>query len=384
MAGVHHSTLPKSLSLFCRRTFVPRTFAATALFVAAVIGSLPAVAARNDGVAATITPPVPVPAQRPAKSAAPKTAAPGAVFSPAAAEAARLLRINAAKSWGYQLEGIKLDDLARSPYDLLVVDATTGLAAGRPFRPDEVAALQRKPDGSARLVVSYLSVGEAEDYRPEYFDPEYMKEDAPDWLLHENKDWKGNRLVKFCADGWQKTILGDDHGKSVYGGDESAPLYRLIDLGFDGVYLDRVDVYEEVAKQCPGAEQRMIDFVVRLAEHARKRNSNFMVILQNAEDLLRHPRMVKALDAVAKESLFHGWGGGDGSNGKSVSSADDIAWSTQRLNFARNAGRPVFVVDYCADRARADLSVRRIREQGYIPYIAKKSLDTLYLPGRDF
>ena len=44
----------------------------------------------------------------------------------------------------------------------------------------------------------------------------------------------------------------------------------------------------------------------------------------------------------------------------------------------------MFVVDYCADRPRADLSVKRIREQGYIPYIAKKSLNTLYLPGQDF
>jgi cysteinyl-tRNA synthetase, unknown class len=331
-------------------------------------------------------PPVPQPAQRP-PARAPQQMQPQAVVprvSAEAAEAERLRRINAAQSWGYQLNGSKLEELQRSPYDLLVLDATTGLAAQRPFRRAETESLKRKADGSPRLVLSYLSVGESEDYRPEYFSKEYMEEDAPDWLMEENKDWKGNRIIKFCADGWQKTILGDENGKSVYNSVDSSPLYRLMDLGFDGIYLDRVDVYEEVGKQCPNAEERMVDFVVKLAAHARKRNPYFMVILQNAEDLLKHPRMVKALDAVAKESLFHGWGGGDGSNGSATNSADSIKWSTDRMNLMKKAGRPVFVVDYPGSRARADLSVKRIREQGYVPYIAPKSLGVLNLPGRDF
>jgi cysteinyl-tRNA synthetase, unknown class len=335
-------------------------------------------------------PPVPQAAQRPPQpvpqKSTPQAQAPAAAprVSAEAAEAERLRRINAAQSWGYQLLGSKLEDLQRSPYDLLVVDATTGLAAQRPFKRAETESLKRKADGSPRLVVSYLSVGESEDYRPEYFSKEYMEEDAPDWLMEENKDWKGNRLIKFCSDGWQKTILGDANGKSVYNSVDSSPLYRLMDLGFDGIYLDRVDVYEEVGKQCPNAEERMVDFVVKLAAHARKRNPYFMVILQNAEDLLKHPRMVKALDAVAKESLFHGWGGGDGSNTAQTNSADSIKWSTDRMNLMKKAGRPVFVVDYPGSRAKADISVRRIREQGYVPYIAPKALDVLNLPGRDF
>ena len=348
---------------------------------------LPASAAR---VGDDTAPPVVPSAAQPTVSRMPAltTRTPAAVAHPRisaeAAEAERLARFNAVKSWGYQLNGIKLEQLQASPYDLLVVDATTGLAAERPFRRTEVDGLKRKADGSPRLVVSYLSVGEAEDYRPEYFSKEYMEEDAPDWLMHENKDWKGNRIIKFCSDGWQKTILGDENGKSVYNSIESSPLYRLMDLGFDGVYLDRVDVYEEVGKQCPNAEDRMVDFVVRLAAHARKRNPHFMVILQNAEDLLKHPRMVKALDAVAKESLFHGWGGGDGSNSSSSNGNESVRWSAERLNLAKKAGRPVFVVDYPSNRTRADLSVRRIRENGYVPYIGPKSLGVLNLPGKDF
>ncbi len=368
--------------LFCLRSI--------AILVAVVCSAVgpDAIAARNSDPAAL---PVPLPTPLPNQQTTPRALLPTPAVvtsqprvTSEAAEAERLRRINAAQSWGYQLNGIKLEEMQRSPYDLLVVDATTGLASQRPFTKAETLGLKKKPDGSPRLVVSYLSVGEAEDYRPEYFSKEYMEEDAPDWLMEENKDWKGNRIIKFCSDGWQKTILGDENGKSVYNSIDSSPLYRLMDLGFDGIYLDRVDVYEEVGKQCPNAEARMIDFVVKLAAHARKRNPHFLVILQNAEDLLKHPRMVKVLDAVAKESLFHGWGGGDGSNGAATNTAESIRWSTERMGLMKKAGRPVFVVDYPSSRVRADTSVRRIREYGYVPYIAPKSLGVLNLPGRDF
>jgi cysteinyl-tRNA synthetase, unknown class len=358
-----------------------------AVFVAMVIAAAPlvAIAARGE-VDSVAPPPRPQPAARPQPTlpAAKPTPPPPSKASLLAAEAERLRRINLAKSWGYQLNGIKLEEVQRSPYDMLIVDATTGLAAGRHFKPDEVAALKAKPDGTRRLVLSYLSVGESEDYRPEYYSEEYMEEEAPDWLRKENPDWKGNRLIAFCHEGWQKTILGDENGRSVYNDIDPSPLYRLIELGFDGIYLDRVDVYEETMKDCPNGDVKMVDFIARLAAHARKKNPHFMVILQNAEDLLRQPKMIAAIDAVAKESLFHGWGGGDGSNKSKVNSADSVQWSVDRLNIAKKAGRGVFVVDYAGTRAAAELSVRRINELGYVPYIGPKALDTLWLPGRNF
>lgn len=334
-----------------------------------------------------IIPPAPQPAKRPPKPPAtgPAASAPAVPHvSPQATEAERLRRINAATSWGYQLNGAKVDELAASPYDLLVIDATTGLASGKRFTRAEVERLKRKPDGSRRLVVSYLSIGEAEDYRPEYFTQEYMEEDAPDWLMHENKDWKGNRIVNVCADGWQQTMLGDARGRSVYDSIEPSPLYRLIELGFDGVYLDRVDVYEEIVKQCPDAEKKMVDFVVRLASHARKADPHFLVIQQNAEDLLKHAPLVKAIDAMGKESLFFGWGGGDGSNVSRTNSDSSIKWSVDRLNRVKAAGRPVFVVDYTSNRANAETAQRRNRALGFVPYVAPKELHQLWLPGRNF
>jgi cysteinyl-tRNA synthetase len=305
-----------------------------------------------------------------------------ATTRPEDAQTRRLKRINAVASWGYQLAGADVQTLAASPYEMLVVDATTGF--GQPLTRADVARLKTMPDGRRRLLVGYLSIGEAEDYRPDYFTKEYLEEEAPDWLLHENPHWKGNRLVNICAPGWIATMLGDERGRSHYDSIRPSPLYRLVELGLDGVYLDRVDVYEETKKACPDGEARMIDFVVRLAAHARKADPHFMVIQQNAEDLLRHARLVEAIDAVGKESLFYGWSGGDASNRSRINGAEAVRWSVERLNRAKSAGRRIFVIDYAGGRAQSDLALKRNRELGYVPYIGPKALDRLYLPGKDF
>lgn len=283
------------------------------------------------------------------------------------------------RSWGYQLSELDYAGAEHSPFDLLVVDATTGLRGNTAFTAEQVARLKRKPDGSRRLVISYLSIGEAEDYRAGYFDKEYMSEEAPDWLLKENPRWKGNRLIRFCEEGWQRTILGDENGRSLYNDIDPSPLYKLLELGFDGVYLDRVDVYQDVHSQCPGAAEKAVAFVKRLGAHARKRDPRFIVILQNAEELLRHKDMVDTIDAVAKEDLVHS-PDDDGRRNAESEIRDIVA----NLNIAKAAGRSVLVVDYPKSKAAAEEARRKIEAAGFIPYVAPRKLDALRLPGVDF
>ena len=325
------------------------------------------------GAADVLVPPAPKAAKRPS---APAT---GKSVSAADARRARLQRINGVASWGYQLASLSLPAAQSAPYGMLVVDATTGLESGKPFTRDEVERLKRAPDGSRRLVISYLSIGEAEDYRADYYAKEYMEEEAPDWLMKENPQWKGNRLIRFCLEGWQKTILGDENGRNVYSGDDPSPLYRLLELGFDGVYLDRVDVYSEISKECPDGANKMVDFVARLAAHARKADPTFLVILQNAEELLTHPKLVETIDGIAKESLFYG---GDMSQNKN--SPAQVEAVLDNLRRAKAAGRAVFVVDYVSDRARNADAIRRIRAEGFVPYIGPRNLAHLWLPGVQF
>lgn len=308
-----------------------------------------------------------------------RAVAPPAPAAQAAAARRRQQALGSVKSWGYQLAGLDIATAAGAPYDLLVVDATTGQGNGKPLSPADVSRLKQAPQGRRRLVVSYLSIGEAEDYRPDYFSDEYLSEDAPDWLLHENPQWKGNRIIRYCEEGWQRTILGDEDGRNVYNSIEPSPLYRLIELGLDGVYLDRVDVYSEVGKICPDAARRMVAFVKRLALHARKRNPDFFVILQNAEELLQHHDMIESIDAVAKEDLFYGADHSEASNGSST-----VADTLTNLRLARKAGRPVLFVDYIKDKAKIADARRRGEAEGFVAYFAPRDLARMWLPGRDF
>ncbi len=115
-------------------------------------------------------------------------------------------------------------------YDLLIMDLF--FHDGAAFTPFEIEQLQVKQNGGKRLVVSYLSIGEAEDYRY-YWQPSWNTQ-KPGWLDKENPDWTGNYKVRYWDPDWQAILFGND----------SSYVKRIIDAGFDGAYLDVVDGYE--------------------------------------------------------------------------------------------------------------------------------------------
>ena len=107
-----------------------------------------------------------------------------------------------AKSWGYQLQDLDVGKLARSRYDVLVIDAGDGRAG---LTRGEIARLKRKSDGTRRLVIGYLNVGEAEDYRS-YWRKEWDRR-PPDWLGAENCRWKGDHRVQHWRAEWQDLLF---------------------------------------------------------------------------------------------------------------------------------------------------------------------------------
>jgi cysteinyl-tRNA synthetase, unknown class len=127
--------------------------------------------------------------------------------------------------WRYDSKESFLAALATTNYDALVVDADYG---GVRLTPADVQALRTKADGGARLVLCYLSIGEAESYR-DYWNANWL-DTPPDWLLSENPDWPGNYPVKYWDSQWRGIVFDS--------------LDAVLSAGFDGVYLDRVDVYE--------------------------------------------------------------------------------------------------------------------------------------------
>lgn len=123
-----------------------------------------------------------------------------------------------------------INDLQATNYDLLIIDLFVD--GDIILTANEVESLKVKANGGKRLVVAYMSIGEAEDYRY-YWKDEWGKND-PDWLGDENPDWPGNYKVHYWEQEWQEIILGNDNSY----------LDKIIATGFDGVYLDIIDAFE--------------------------------------------------------------------------------------------------------------------------------------------
>jgi len=130
--------------------------------------------------------------------------------------------------------------LGRSNYDLLVIDAFVDGSRGPEWlQPEDIQSLKQKSGGGRRLVICYLSIGEAESYRY-YWDRSWDRNrdgrpdaGAPQWLAGENPDWQGNYKVRYWDAGWQAILFGS---KESY-------LDQILSRGFDGVYLDIIDAF---------------------------------------------------------------------------------------------------------------------------------------------
>jgi cysteinyl-tRNA synthetase len=123
-----------------------------------------------------------------------------------------------------------INALQATDFDLLVIDLFVD--GDIILTSDDVESLKVKNNGGKRLVVAYMSIGEAEDYR--YYWKDKWDSDPPDWLGDENPDWPGNYKVHYWEEEWQEIIFGNN----------DSYLDKIIATGFDGVYLDIIDAFE--------------------------------------------------------------------------------------------------------------------------------------------
>lgn len=131
----------------------------------------------------------------------------------------------------FNSRGEYLAQLAATPYDVILMDLFFEDQTN-PLTAAEVQQLRFKPDGTQRLLIAYMSIGEAESYRY-YWEPEWDAS-RPYWISDENPNWEANFKVRYWEQDWKDLLIGN---KDAY-------LKKIVDAGFDGVYLDVVDAYE--------------------------------------------------------------------------------------------------------------------------------------------
>lgn len=266
-------------------------------------------------------------------------------------------RLAGVASWGYQLQNADPAVIAASPYDLVVIDYSRNGTDAQRFTAAEVALMQKKPDGSRRIVLAYLSVGEAEDYR--YYWQQAWEKNPPAWMGSPNCRWKGDHRVRHWAPEWQAIIFGTP--KSYVG--------RLIDAGYDGAWLDRVDIFYYWRSERWQAAADMVTFVDRLGTWARGRNPDFLIVPQNGEELVADARYRAAIDGMGKEDMLFGDRGNDTRNA-------EPRIDRARRNFApaQKAGLKVLAIEYARKAEHMAAARKELGELRFVPYFGPRSL----------
>ena len=257
--------------------------------------------------------------------------------------------------------------------DVIVLDAVFSTDAGE-WKPAELASIRAGKKG--RRVVAYVSVGEAEDYRL-YWQKSWDangdgKPDAgaPTFLDVENPDWKGNYKVRYWQPEWQKIML--------------PAVDRVVAQGFDGIYLDIVDAFEfyeyDAAKKDwidnrvntetgKTYRQDMIAWVGAIAKRARAVRGDFMVIPQNATQLLEDAGYRKLISAIGVEDLFV--------DGKKLRTDKDAAYRIQYLEMFKPLGKPILIIDYPKTSKLHVAAFETAASHGYSLLLTDRELRTL-------
>lgn len=311
-------------------------------------------------------------------------------------------------TWFYMidvnLEMEMVEQVAESEYDMVVLDFIPSEANNTDFpMASVVAELHNAPQ--PKLVMAYIDIGQAEDFRT-YWQPGWGIGN-PEWIVAIDPDgWEGNFPVTYWHDDWRSIWLG-----------ENGYLQNILDLGFDGVYLDWVEAYSDenvvAAAQTEGIDprQEMIRWVSDIADFTRSQQPNFVVIGQNAAELAADDEYSDVVDAIAQEQV---WFDGSADNDppgdcplprtdadietaayvNSLSTAcreqhDTFTdstlhvsseWYINDLTLAREKGAIVFTVDYALDPDNVAFVFEASRELGFVPFASNRALNLFFPP----
>lgn len=284
------------------------------------------------------------------------------------AEPTRTPMIRAEEDWLaiddflYQLQRPNPQRIAKTAFDLAVVSIA---AAGN---SNEVIPALKESEGGDKLILAYMSIGQAETYR-EYWQSEWA-DDPPAWLDEPDATWADDYWVRYWESEWQAII---------YGTPESY-LDKIMAMGFDGVYLDRVDAYQyfEERDGRVDAAQEMVDFILDFTRYAREKQPGFGVFPQNSEELgVMFPEYLAEMTGIGVEDLYYGY-----PRDHEPSPAEWTAKREKVLDQWVEAGKLVLVIDYTAKADQIADAYKRSLEHGYVEYVTDRSLGRLRInPG---
>ncbi len=268
------------------------------------------------------------------------------------------------------LDSARIDALAASPYDAILTDEIGTSSSPYAAMQNAIVARLHASAGTTfarKVVYGYVDIGEAESFRA-YWQPGWQP-GSPSFILSgtDPNGFAGDYPVNFGSPAWQAIVFGSP----------TSLIDRAIADGFDGVYLDWVSGYNFAPVQAvdQNAPSTMATFVASISTYAKAKKPGFVIIAQNAPELIADSRYIHAVDAVLQEDLFYA---------NSATQAGDLVQTpgvTAKLlsefSVLEASGKPVFSIDYATTAANASDAYRRAKAAGIIEYVGERALGAL-------
>ncbi len=241
----------------------------------------------------------------------------------------------------YYADNIPIDEL--SQFDQIVVD---------PGQISDEEIIKLKQFGGK--VIAYVSVGESEKWREDYYTIDKSL------FIGVNEGWDSN-IMDLTRPEWQQFLMQQRFS-------------LLFKRQFDGFFLDTLDSYQAVVEKSkwPAQEQALSSIIRNISN----KYPTAKIILNRGFPVLKE--IHELVHGVVAESLYVSW---NPLEKKFVEVKEaDRDWLLNKLNFVKEEYElPITVVDYLppAKRVKARQVAKKITALGFIPWVSTPELDML-------
>jgi cysteinyl-tRNA synthetase len=121
-----------------------------------------------------------------------------------------------------------LKAISETNFDMITIDLFFN---DEPLTAKDIEQLKKKANGGKRLIISYVNIGAAENWR--YYWNRSWKLNDPSWIKKKYVGYEDEFYVEFWHEDWKKIIYGNN----------DSYLKKILDAGFDGAFLDNVEAY---------------------------------------------------------------------------------------------------------------------------------------------
>ena len=122
------------------------------------------------------------------------------------------------------------------------------------------------------------------------------------------------------------------------------------------------------------SRKKMIDYVIKVNDYVKKKNKNFIVFVQNSEELTNDDSYSKSINGILKEDLVFTWKSNGNTGPKTP--ITELNKSIEYLKSFKIKNKTVFVVEYVSDDSWK-YAKNIIDKNGFIGYSAPRELNVL-------